>query len=45
MPPQSLDAVLLTHAHLDHCGLLPKLVQKDFNSSIYCTDATSEITR
>jgi len=45
MPPQSLDAVLLTHAHLDHCGLLPKLVQKDFNSSIYCTAATSEITR
>lgn len=45
IPPQSLDAVLLTHAHLDHCGLLPKLVQKDFNSSIYCTAATSEITR
>jgi len=45
IPPQSLDAVLLTHAHLDHCGLLPKLAQKDFNSSIYCTAATSEITR
>jgi metallo-beta-lactamase family protein len=45
MPPQSLDAVLLTHAHLDHCGLLPRLVQKDFNNSIYCTAATAEITR
>jgi metallo-beta-lactamase family protein len=45
MPPQSLDAVLLTHAHLDHCGLLPKLVQNDFKRSIYCTDATAEITR
>ncbi len=45
MPPQSLDAVLLTHAHLDHCGLLPRLVQKDFNQSIYCTAATAEITR
>jgi metallo-beta-lactamase family protein len=45
MPPQSLDAVLLTHAHLDHCGLLPRLVQKDFNRPIYCTKATAEITR
>jgi metallo-beta-lactamase family protein len=45
MPPQSLDAVLLTHAHLDHCGLLPRLVQKDFNNPIYCTAATAEITR
>ena len=45
MSPQSLDAVLLTHAHLDHCGLLPRLIQKDFNNSIYCTAATAEITR
>jgi metallo-beta-lactamase family protein len=45
IPPQSLDAVLLTHAHLDHCGLLPRLVQKDFSNSIYCTAATAEITR
>jgi len=45
MPPQSLDAVLLTHAHLDHCGLLPRLVQKDFSNPIYCTAATAEITR
>jgi metallo-beta-lactamase family protein len=45
VPPQSLDAVLLTHAHLDHCGLLPRLARKDFNQSIYCTAATAEITR
>ncbi|HUT97055.1 MAG TPA: MBL fold metallo-hydrolase [Dehalococcoidales bacterium] len=45
MPPQSLGAVLLTHAHLDHCGLLPRLVLKDFNQPIYCTAATAEITR
>jgi metallo-beta-lactamase family protein len=43
--PERLGAVLLTHAHLDHCGLLPKLVREGFNRDIYCTSATSEITR
>jgi metallo-beta-lactamase family protein len=43
--PENLDAVLLTHAHLDHCGLLPRLVREGFNRAIYCTGATSEITR
>jgi metallo-beta-lactamase family protein len=45
MPPQSLGAVLLTHAHLDHCGLLPRLVQQGFDQPIYSTAATAEITR
>jgi metallo-beta-lactamase family protein len=45
VPPQSLDAVLLTHAHLDHCGLLPKLVREGFHNPIYCTAATSDIAR
>jgi metallo-beta-lactamase family protein len=45
IPPKALDAVLLTHAHLDHSGLLPKLVREGFNHPIYCTAATSEITR
>ena len=41
--PHSLDAVFLTHAHLDHCGLLPKLVREGYQGKIYCTQATAEI--
>jgi metallo-beta-lactamase family protein len=43
--PGSLDAVLLTHAHVDHCGLIPKLVRDGFRGRIYCTDATADITK
>lgn len=40
IPPDDLDALLLTHAHLDHCGLIPKLVADGFDGPIYCTRPT-----
>ncbi len=43
--PETIDAVLLTHAHVDHCGLLPRLVKQGFNGPVYCTEATAEIAR
>ncbi len=41
--PAELDAVILTHAHLDHCGYLPRLVAGGYRGRIFCTPATKEL--
>lgn len=43
--PSTIDFVLLTHGHLDHCGWLPRLVDQGFKGKIYCTGPTKEVTK
>lgn len=43
--PSTIDFVLLTHGHLDHCGWLPRLVNQGFNGKIYCTRPTKDVAK
>ena len=45
IPPKELDFVVLTHAHIDHSGLLPRLCAQGFKGPIYCTTATYELLK
>jgi metallo-beta-lactamase family protein len=45
VPPSSFDYILLTHAHIDHSGYLPKFVREGFNGKIICTHATAELCK
>ena len=42
--PTKVDALILSHAHTDHCGNIPNLVKQGFNAPIYCTPATAAVT-
>jgi metallo-beta-lactamase family protein len=43
--PQKIDYLILSHAHIDHCGLIPRLVSEGFEGQIFCTAATMDLAR
>jgi len=42
--PMTIDAMILSHSHIDHCGLIPKLTKEGYKGTIFCTPATKELT-
>src|SRR5687768_1352727 len=43
--PARLSMVILTHAHIDHCGLIPLLYRRGFQGNVYCTRETAQLAR
>ncbi len=43
IPPESIEKIFLTHAHIDHTGYLPRFYQQGFSGAIYCTHATRDL--
>lgn len=41
--PEEIDFIILTHAHIDHCGRIPQLFKEGFNGQVYCTKSTMEL--
>lgn len=41
--PSEIDLLILSHAHIDHCGNIPQLVKQGFTGRIYCTHATYDL--
>lgn len=45
IPANSIDAIVLTHAHLDHCGYLPRLAGQGFRGRVFCTQGTQDLCK
>ena len=43
--PKEVNYVILSHAHIDHCGLIPKLIKDGYNGKVYATPATKDLAK